>query len=438
MDAQFINAIPANGAKLFTYAAGSTTKQTTFTDSTGLVANPNPIILNSRGEPPNPIWLTSGQTYKFVFTNSTDTDPPTSPIRTIDNISGVNDTSLLIDQWVSSSSAPTYINATTFSVSGDKTSDFQVNRRLKLSVTAGTVYGYIVSSAYTTLTTVVIALDSGNLDSGLSSVSLGLLTPNNPSIPAISDNIFAISKNVSAAIKAIFSLTNLTATRTITLPDKSGTLAMISDLPAVQTRTVLTSGSGTYTLPANCKYIRVRGIGGGGGGGGSGTSVAPASGNGGNTTFGAITASGGTGGAWAANGGAGGASSLGGLGTGIALQGGDGQGSTLNNSGFINVGGYGAGTPFIGPNAKSQYNSAGNNGVANTGQGGQGGSQPSVNTSYTGSGGGAGGYFETLITSPAASYSYAVGGSGTGATAGGSGFAGGNGGSGIIIVEEFY
>ena len=57
-DAQLINGIPANGAKLFTYAAGSSTKQATFTDAAGLTAQSNPILLNSRGEPAQPIWLT--------------------------------------------------------------------------------------------------------------------------------------------------------------------------------------------------------------------------------------------------------------------------------------------------------------------------------------------------------------------------------------------
>jgi len=181
-DAQFINGIPANGAKLFTYASGSSTKQTTYTGEDGLTPQSNPIILDSRGEPSQPIWLTEGLEYKFVFASSTDTDPPSSPIWDIDNITGVNDASLTIDQWVISGITPTYINATTFTMPGDQTTEFQVNRRVKLSVTAGTVYGYIASSAYAALTTVTVQLDSGVLDAGLSSVSLGLITPTNTSL----------------------------------------------------------------------------------------------------------------------------------------------------------------------------------------------------------------------------------------------------------------
>lgn len=181
-EAQFINGIPATGAKVFTYVAGSSTKQTTYTDEAGLVAQANPIILNSRGEPNSPIWLTEGLSYKFVFAPSTDTDPPTSPIRTIDDIEGINDSSTTVDQWVQSGLTPTFVSATQFTLPGDQTSAFHVNRRLKLLVTAGTVYGYISVSAFAALTTVTVVLDLGVLDSGLSNVQLGLITPNNTSL----------------------------------------------------------------------------------------------------------------------------------------------------------------------------------------------------------------------------------------------------------------
>ena len=87
-----INGVPATGAQLFTYAAGTTTKLATYTDSTGAVAQTNPIILNARGEPQNTIgnsvglWLTNSTAYKFVLAPSTDSDPPTNPIWTLDNI----------------------------------------------------------------------------------------------------------------------------------------------------------------------------------------------------------------------------------------------------------------------------------------------------------------------------------------------------------------
>lgn len=78
------NGAPLSGGKLFTYQAGTTTKQNTYTTSGGGTANVNPVILNTRGEAN--VWLTPGTLYKFVLSPSTDTDPPTNPIYTVDNI----------------------------------------------------------------------------------------------------------------------------------------------------------------------------------------------------------------------------------------------------------------------------------------------------------------------------------------------------------------
>lgn len=83
--AQFFddNGIPLSGGKLFTYAAGTTTPQVSYTTSAGNVAHSNPIILNSAGRVPNnEIWLTA-QSYKFVLTDSNNV-----LIATYDNIIG--------------------------------------------------------------------------------------------------------------------------------------------------------------------------------------------------------------------------------------------------------------------------------------------------------------------------------------------------------------
>ena len=79
--AQFIDAagVPLAGGLLYTYAAGTTTPQATYTDSTAATANSNPIVLDSRGEAN--IWLGSS-TYKFKLCDSTNTE-----IWTVDNIS---------------------------------------------------------------------------------------------------------------------------------------------------------------------------------------------------------------------------------------------------------------------------------------------------------------------------------------------------------------
>ena len=73
------NGEPLVGGKLYTYTAGTTTPQATYTDSAGGTANTNPVILDSRGEAN--IWL-GGANYKFKLTDANDVE-----IWTVDNIS---------------------------------------------------------------------------------------------------------------------------------------------------------------------------------------------------------------------------------------------------------------------------------------------------------------------------------------------------------------
>ena len=74
-----VTGAPLVGGLLYTYAAGTTTPQVTYTDSTGSQANTNPVVLDARGEAN--IWLASS-TYKFRLCSSDNTE-----LWTVDNIS---------------------------------------------------------------------------------------------------------------------------------------------------------------------------------------------------------------------------------------------------------------------------------------------------------------------------------------------------------------
>jgi hypothetical protein len=80
------------GGKLYSYAAGTTTPQATYTTIGGNVARTNPIVLDAAGRVSDggEIWLTDGVSYKFVLKDSTDV-----LIATWDNITGINDFSNL-------------------------------------------------------------------------------------------------------------------------------------------------------------------------------------------------------------------------------------------------------------------------------------------------------------------------------------------------------
>ena len=74
------NGDPLVGGLLYTYVAGSTTPLTSYTDSTGVSANTNPIVLDSRGEAN--VWL-GAAIYKFALYTSAGV-----LIWTVDNING--------------------------------------------------------------------------------------------------------------------------------------------------------------------------------------------------------------------------------------------------------------------------------------------------------------------------------------------------------------
>lgn len=75
-----------SGGKIFTYAAGTTTPQATYTSSSGATPLANPIILDAAGRvPTGEIWLTDGSQYKFIIKTSTDVQ-----IGSYDNIVGIN------------------------------------------------------------------------------------------------------------------------------------------------------------------------------------------------------------------------------------------------------------------------------------------------------------------------------------------------------------
>ena len=74
------NGAPLSGGLLYTYEVGSTTPLTSYTDSTGVSANTNPIVLDSRGEAN--VWL-GADIYKFALYTSVGV-----LIWTVDNING--------------------------------------------------------------------------------------------------------------------------------------------------------------------------------------------------------------------------------------------------------------------------------------------------------------------------------------------------------------
>ena len=99
------------GGKLYTYAAGTTTPQVSYTTNAGTIARTNPIVLDAAGRVPNggEIWITSAQ-YKFVLTDSTDV-----LIATYDNISGIGAAAYQVQNFTGTGSQTVFtLSATSF------------------------------------------------------------------------------------------------------------------------------------------------------------------------------------------------------------------------------------------------------------------------------------------------------------------------------------
>lgn len=418
------NGLPLAGGKIYTYQAGTSTPQATYTDQSGGTPNTNPVVLDSAGR--CSMWLDPSLSYKFVFTDSAG-----NTIKTVDNVVGlltanaVTTGSIQDGAVTSSKLGAGAVNSAALASDSSVDSNRPVNTnnirdsaitRTKLNSAALPVLSLqkFTSGSGTYNPTYVFFVSSANATSGATYTNNG--------------QTFTVVNTISTGAV-------LQATGT-GVPAASGTLTK-------------TSGTGdasiTFTIGVAPSYIRVRMVGGGGGGSGGGTTSTGGSGGaGGNTTFGTtlLVANGGSAPATAIYyGGAGGSASLGTGPIGVAFSGAYGGTGSYEGGNTVSIaGGMGGISPFGGAGIGDTNGSGAHSAIANTGSGGGGGGASNVGNSSTasGGGGGAGGYVDAIIIAPSTSYSYAVGAAGTAGAAGTNGFAGSAGGSGLILVEEYY
>ena len=148
------NGDPLTGGLLYTYAAGTTAPQVTYTTNAGTIPNTNPIVLDSAGRTANEVWLTEGSVYKFVLKNSSNV-----LIGTYDNIVGINDVT-------SQTTFATDLANTTDIAKGDALVGF------RQADTNGLMVGAVARTVHSKLTEFVSVLDfgadpTGNADSTL-------------------------------------------------------------------------------------------------------------------------------------------------------------------------------------------------------------------------------------------------------------------------------
>lgn len=241
-----------------------------------------------------------------------------------------------------------------------------------------------------------------------------------------------VANVASSSLVVTSSLGNFTGTNTLS----STVLGNITKV----TVTKLTSGSGTYTPPANCTHIRVRMWGAGGGGGGVAGNAASGGAAGGGASGGYIESIITSPTAVSYSVGTAGAGGVAGNNSGTA--GGNTTFSTFTAAGGGGGGGYNSGLGsgnVLGGQGGSNVGSPTISYIGNAGSPGN-----SISATVVISGAGAvppmgGGAPSGVRTSLAGLPANSIGAGGGGAAStNGTSFAGGSGGSGQIIVEEYY
>lgn len=226
--------LPLNIGKIYTYIAGGTTPQATYTTSAGNVANANPIILDTDGRTPNEVWLVQGVAYRFDLK-----DALGNLIKTYDNVSGIND----VAAFAASSGASLigYISnatgavATTvqaklrqtvsvqdFGAVGDGSHDdtAAINLAIVYASAAGSVNiafpggNYLISGALTAITGSDIAF------TGQGGIGVAELLQSNASV----GNFFTIGANTPAAAIGRISIGTLRFRNTATLTNTDAAL----------------------------------------------------------------------------------------------------------------------------------------------------------------------------------------------------------------------
>jgi len=270
------NGDPVSGAKLCTYVAGTTTPQTTYTDSALAVPNTNPVIVDSAGRAT--VFLTPGLAYKFLLLQpGSDTTCSTGvTIWTQDNISTVPGSSANVDvmgtagasltagacvylsdgssgsagQWYPCDSANPYssvlpvIGLAPVAIASGSTGTIRV-RGLVTGLSSLTVGGryFVGTSGAMTTTPPVFAARVGQADTTTSLV----VDPRSETIPIVND--FALSLSTGTC----FTTADVTAATTIYLTPCTGNRITIFDANSVPS--ILTTSQISIAVPATTATV---------------------------------------------------------------------------------------------------------------------------------------------------------------------------------------
>lgn len=116
-------------------------------------------------------------------------------------------------QYIDQGWTPTFVSVTSFTVPGNQTSAIHAGRRMKLFDT-NTLYGTVATASFTTVTTIDLELDSGNLTTSLTSVALSVIANDTtnalPRKTNLSVSALSVTGPMNVSGTAVFSTTVFT------------------------------------------------------------------------------------------------------------------------------------------------------------------------------------------------------------------------------------
>lgn len=145
--------------------------------------------------------------------------------------------------WVETSATASVVSQTVFKLTGNQTSDWTQGRRWRLNSGSSTRYGKVVSSSYTTETTVTVTVDSGSLSASHAYAAVSAIDGDGNQIPHI---------RFTAAGRSIFTEAQLlgsdTSTLNILFSDTSADNGKIAYDHSADAMTVYAAGAKQLTI----------------------------------------------------------------------------------------------------------------------------------------------------------------------------------------------
>ena len=265
---------------LYYYQAGTTTLQTTYSDSAGTVANTNPIVLDGSGRVDVDVYLGSASNYKEVLTTSAATVSPwpddnipsaaVAGVFTGDSGSG-GSSGLVPAPAAGNAAANMFLSASgawavTPAGSGGSATNLGVSETTTtVSISSSTGSGATIPAATTSAAGVMTAAQVGTLNSALQSAPVSSVVGQTGAVTAA--QIASALPAATTTAQGVMTAAQVTALNNAASSSALATYAPLASAALIGTPTAPTATTGTNTTQlATTAFVQsaVSGVSGGG------------------------------------------------------------------------------------------------------------------------------------------------------------------------------